>query len=61
MEVEIIFKTSSTPKTIKDVTVMYEKGSFFCVEMSDLTILRFPIENIWQIASEHQTHKGSWK
>ena len=57
-EIEIIFISSNTPKTMEAVAT-YTKAGFFCVQREDGMIIRYPMLNIFQVASMHGPHIGS--
>ena len=58
MEVEIIFISSCCAKKIQ-VEDMYIKGDFLCLQLSDGYIVRYPMCNIFQVASKHCKHIGT--
>ena len=65
MKVEILFISSSTPKTVMAGAV-YTKAGLLCIELvSDdkgrTLILKYPLTNIFQIAHYHGEHFGSCK
>lgn len=57
-EIEIIFISSNTPKRMSAVAT-YTKAGFFCVQRTDGMIIRYPMMNIFQVASMHGSHIGS--
>ena len=57
-EIEILFISSNTPKRMRAVAT-YTKADFFCVQRSDGYIIRYPLLNIFQVASKHGPHIGS--
>jgi hypothetical protein len=59
MKVEIIFKDSSTPKTL-DAYSVYTKGGLLCFMLSDRkTLVKYPLCNVFSIVHEHRKHGGS--
>ena len=58
MKVEIIFKSSSTPKCI-DARAVYTKGGLLCIDTTGGPILKYPLVNVFQVAHEHGPHMGS--
>ena len=61
MQVEIIFHTSSTPKTL-DAHAVYTKGGLLCVELTDSNlIVKYPLCNVFSVAHEHGHHLGTNK
>ena len=58
MKIEIIFQSSSTPKKC-NVEAFYTKGDFFCTQYKDGLIVRYPLSNIFSVASYHGNHWGS--
>lgn len=61
MEIEIIFHTSSAPKKCKDVVAVYTKDGLLCVEHKNKLIMKYPLCNVFSIASYHHNHLGSTK
>ncbi|KKN71246.1 hypothetical protein LCGC14_0422890 [marine sediment metagenome] len=61
MKIEIIFHTSSTPKKCINVIAVYTKGDLLCVEYKDALIMKYPLCNVFSIASYHHDHLGSTK
>ncbi len=59
MEIEIIFRSSSTPKKIKNATHLYTKGEMVCVQLEDGWIVSYPLVNIFQVAHKHSNHVGT--
>jgi len=59
MEIEIIFHCSSTPKRIKNATQLYTKGEMVCVQLDDGWIVRYPLLNVFSVASKHENHIGT--
>ena len=59
MEIEIIFHSSSTPKRVKNATQLYTKGEMICVQQEDGWIVRYPLLNVFSVASKHQNHIGT--
>ncbi len=59
MEVEIIFHSSSTPKRIKNVKQLYTKGQMVCMQLDDEWIVRYPLLNVFSVASKHENHIGT--
>lgn len=59
MEMEIIFHSSSNPKRIKNATQLYTKGDMVCVQLDDGWIVRYPLVNVFSVASRHQYHIGT--
>lgn len=60
MQVDIVFKTSSTPKVV-DGDAVYTKGALLCVETRDGLILKYPLCNVFSVTHDHQPHRGSSK
>lgn len=60
MKVEIIFHTSSTPKTIEAFAV-YTKGGLLVVELPDGLLLKYPLCNVFSVAHKHGKHLGTTK
>lgn len=61
MRVDIIFKTSSTPKVIKDARAAYVRPGVLCIELEDGLITVYPFENIFMYSYPHQPHQGTTK
>ena len=59
MKIEIIFHTSSRPKICNDVDEVYTKGELLCVQHKDGLIMKYPLLNVFSIASYHNKHLGS--
>lgn len=59
MKIEIIFHTTSTPKKCDNVEAIYTKGEFLVVQHSDKLIMRYPLCNVFSVASHHIEHLGS--
>lgn len=57
MKVEIIFKT--TGAQVWEVDDHYEKGSFYCLQLHDGTIRKFPTQNISSVSHLHRAHVGT--
>lgn len=50
MKVKVHLKTQSNPVEIDEVRNAYEKGSFYCVMLSDkVTVHKFPIADIFRV------------
>ena len=65
MKIEILFISSSTPKTI-DASAVYTKAGLLCVELlpdkkGRTLIIKYPLLNIFQVAHYHGEHLGSCK
>jgi len=65
MKAEIIFISSSTPKTV-DAATIYTKGGLLCIELvpdrdGQTLILKYPLCNIFHIAHYHGEHLGTCK
>ena len=65
MKVEIIFISSSTPKTV-DASAVYTKAGLLCVELvpdkkGRTLILKYPLCNIFHVAHYHGRHLGTCK
>ncbi len=58
MKVEILFHTSSTPKTMDDVLAIYTKGGLLCIQRSKYLIERYPLCNVFSVTNFHQPHLG---
>ena len=57
---EILFKTSTGPKRLKNVKAMYTKGTYTCFSFTDSKLLlKYTTENIFSICSNHREHAGS--
>lgn len=59
MTIEIIFHTTSTPKKCKNVDAVYTKGGLVCVQYKNRLIVKYPLCNVFSIASYHGKHLGS--
>lgn len=59
MNVEVIFHTSSSPKKHTDVDAIYTKGDFLCIQLKDGLIMRYPMINVFSVASKHHRHLGT--
>ena len=59
MEIEVIFRSSSTPKKIDKVAALYTKGDLLCVQMEDGLIIKYPLLNIFSVAHYHGGHWGT--
>jgi len=59
MKIEIIFKSSSTPKVVRKVEAVYTKGALLCVQLKDGLIIKYPLENVFSVAHKHGKHLGS--
>lgn len=59
MEVEIIFNLSCKPKRCKNVDDIYTKGDLLCIQYKDGLIMRYPLINVFSIATYHQPHLGT--
>ena len=65
MKVEILFMSSSTPKTI-EASAVYTKGNMLCVEWipdaeGKTLIIKYPLCNIFHVAHFHGDHLGTCK
>lgn len=65
MITEILFISSSTPKII-DAAAIYTKANLLCVEFipdseGRTLIVKYPLCNIFSVASYHGEHLGSCK
>ena len=61
MKIEIIFHSSSTPKKCKNVEAVYTKGDLLCIQFKDRLLIKYPLCNVFSIASYHGKHLGSTK
>ena len=59
MKIEILFHTSSSPKTIKKVVAVYTKDALLCVQLKDGLILKYPLLNIFSVSHMHGQHLGT--
>ena len=59
MQVEIIFHTTSTPKKCNKVDAVYTKGNLVCIQHKDGLLMKYPLCNVFSIASYHRPHLGS--
>ncbi len=59
MEIEVIFHSSSTPKKMKEVRLLYTKGGLLCIQMEDGLIIKYPLLNIFSVAHYHGEHLGT--
>ena len=58
MKIEIIFISSSAPKTIYAKSV-YTKGGLLCIHRIDGLLIKYPLCNVFSICSKHKRHMGS--
>ena len=58
-EIEILFHTSSAPKKCKNVEAVYTKDALLCVQYKDGLIVKYPLVNVFSVASFHGPHLGS--
>ena len=56
---EIIFHSSSSPKSIENIVAIYTKGSLLCIQLENRLIIKYPLINIFSICHEHGKHLGS--
>jgi len=59
MKIEIIFHSSSKPKVCEDIDEVYTKGDLLCIQHEDGLIMKYPLLNVFSVASYHGTHLGT--
>lgn len=59
MQIEILFHSSSTPKKHDDVDAVYTKGALLCIQHTGGLLMKYPLMNVFSVASEHHPHLGS--
>ena len=59
MKVEIMFHTSSTPKTIRHVYAVFTKGGLLCVQTKDGWLQKYPLVNVFSVVHRHRPHAGT--
>jgi len=59
MKIEILFHTSSSPKTLKKVAAVYTKDALLCIQLKSGLIIKYPLLNIFSVCHMHGQHLGT--